>query len=396
MPELMSQNAEPDFRQRCYDCFRPVGACFCDAIPSIANQTEVLILQHVKERFHAFNTARIVRKALNNCRLLADQTPALAAAELPLVPGGGILYPGENSVPLCALAKAQRPAQLVILDGTWHHAKTLMRDIPALQQLPRYRLDPEEPSRYQLRREPVDSALSTVEATVQALQILEPQTCGLAQLLTAFHRMVDEQLAHPVRAARVRKRSALPRPSVNIPSVLIHEPENIVVAYGEVSFGGSGVRRKDRSLIYWLAQRLVTGELFAAAIQSPGGRQPDFLQQLELTPADFTASLSTEEFRTAWRRFLTPGDTLCVYNESTAHELRKLTGEKRSVISLKSVNLHRDCPTLDDVLRAARVKPPAPVHRGRVGKRLANAVAYAEYLRALPRPERPESRTEIG
>ena len=59
-------------RERCYQCFRPMSLCFCEAIPQIDNRTDVLILQHVGERFHPFNTARIVQKALRRCHLIAD------------------------------------------------------------------------------------------------------------------------------------------------------------------------------------------------------------------------------------------------------------------------------------------------------------------------------------
>ena len=61
-------------RHRCYACFRPQSDCFCDTIPLIDNQMDVLILQHTRERFHAFNTARIVHKALRNSRLLVGHT----------------------------------------------------------------------------------------------------------------------------------------------------------------------------------------------------------------------------------------------------------------------------------------------------------------------------------
>ena len=76
----------PNVRQgRCYDCFRPHCDCFCAEIPRIDNQTEVLILQHKRERFHPFNTARIVRKALQHSNLLVGSTAeelAGAAASL--------------------------------------------------------------------------------------------------------------------------------------------------------------------------------------------------------------------------------------------------------------------------------------------------------------------------
>ncbi|QDU28118.1 DTW domain protein [Anatilimnocola aggregata] len=179
-------------RDRCYGCFRPVYDCFCAAIPTIDNTTEVLILQHRQERFHPFNTARIVRQALRNSALLIDR-PRQLANRLKLKPGAVLLYPGPDAQ-LLTSDFAERPEQLVILDGTWHHAKTLMRDIPALQSLPRYQLAPSAPSRYRIRLEPSNEYLSTVEATVAALRVLEPQTSGLEQLLQAFDRMVEQQL----------------------------------------------------------------------------------------------------------------------------------------------------------------------------------------------------------
>ena len=84
------------------------------------------------------------------------------------------------------MPEGQRPRQLVIIDGTWHHAKTIVRDMPALHYVPRYRIAPDEPSRYRIRREPSAMFLSTVEATVAALRVLEPQTRGLDQQLGAF------------------------------------------------------------------------------------------------------------------------------------------------------------------------------------------------------------------
>ena len=183
-------------RRRCYGCFRPRGDCFCAAIPSIDNRTDVLILQHVRERFHAFNTARIVERALVNSTLLVGG-PQELAARVVLKPRAGLLYPGPAATLLEDVPADERPQQLVVLDGTWHHAKTLVRDLGAIRDLPRYRLAPAAPSRYRIRREPTAAFLSTVEATVAALRVLEPATRGWEQLLAAFDTMVERQLAHP-------------------------------------------------------------------------------------------------------------------------------------------------------------------------------------------------------
>src|SRR3954468_3977540 len=97
-------------RDRCYDCFRPKNACFCAAIPSIDNQTDVLILQHRRERFHPFNTARIVHKALRKSELLVDHTSNLKR-RLELKPRAGLLYPGPTAELISDLDAEQRPGQ---------------------------------------------------------------------------------------------------------------------------------------------------------------------------------------------------------------------------------------------------------------------------------------------
>ena len=212
MPTLLTreQTCGGPPRDYCYRCFRPAEDCFCAVIPTIENKTEVLILQHMRERFHPFNTARIVHRALQNSTLLVDHTKDLAA-RISLRPGAGLLYPGPGAALLADLTADQRPEQLVVLDGTWHHAKTLVRDIPDLHSLPRYQLAPASPSRYRIRREPSAAFLSTVEATVAALRVLEPGTGGLDQLLQAFDHMVERQLAHPKSEDARRRLEETPR-----------------------------------------------------------------------------------------------------------------------------------------------------------------------------------------
>lgn len=376
-------SAETEYRERCYVCFRPKEACFCSSIPSIVNRTGILILQHVKERFHAFNTARIVRHALRNCELLVDQTARLAKMELPLSHHTGVLYPGADATILSEVPGDHRPKQLVILDGTWHHAKTLMRDIPALQQLPRYRLDPERPSTYRIRREPTKSALSTVEATVAALRIMEPDTSGLDQLLAAFQRMIDDQVQHPEQAVRLRRRPALPRPAVNVPSALIHDIDNVVVAYGEACFEPSRKRHRGHSPIYWVARRLGTGESFECALNPIRPLTSAFLRHLELDEYDFRHAVPAEDFAESWQAFLRPTDTLCIYNESTARMIQPFSPEGLPMVSLKSVNVQRQCRTLDEVLMALELSPASVPQKGRSGRRLANAIAFAQYLHGL-------------
>ena len=199
-----------------------------------------MILQHIGERFHAFNTARIVHKALDRCRLIVDHNRRLGTRPLPIRPGAGLLYPHANARPLSDLPADARPTQLVIIDGTWHQAKTIVRDVPQLQDLPSYRLAPTSPGQYRIRREPDAQSLSTLEATVAALRTLEPETDGLDQLLAAFNTMVDEQLGRSASRTEWREKGDRHTRPRHIPPVLLQDPNRLVIAYGESTPGGAG------------------------------------------------------------------------------------------------------------------------------------------------------------
>ena len=181
-------------RQRCYACYRPQYACFCDAIPKVANRTKLLILQHRNERTHPFNSARIVHQALQNSELIVGRNMELAKQDLGIGDNAGLLYPRKLAMPLENLSPDEIPDQFVFLDGTWNHARTMYRDIPVLKTLPCYRLTPESPSRYRIRKEPTRDSLSTLEAIVSVLQKFEPELAGLDQLMAAFDLMNQQQV----------------------------------------------------------------------------------------------------------------------------------------------------------------------------------------------------------
>ncbi len=261
MPSASESGSE--VRQRCYQCFRPMSFCFCESIPQVDNRTDLLILQHVGERSHAFNTARIVQKALRNCHLIAGHNQRLGMHQLPIQANAGLLYPGANAPLLTELSAAERPDQLVIVDGTWHQAKTIVRDVPQLHDLPCFRLTPSSPGQYRIRREPDSQSLSTLEATVAALKALEPETQGLDQLLSAFNEMVENQLGHPAsHAVWRRKKTRQTRPR-HLPHSLLQNQISLVVAYGEATPGERGRRTANPSPVNWVAQRLGTAERFS-------------------------------------------------------------------------------------------------------------------------------------
>lgn len=370
---------------RCYVCFRPRDACFCAAIPSIQNQTHVLILQHRREQFHRFNTGRIVQQALRNSQLVVDYTVNLAD-RLQLMPRAGLLYPEPSSPLISDVPPHDRPEQLVVLDGTWHHARTLIRQIPALKQLPRYRLAPSEPSRYRIRREPNAASLSTVEATVAALRILEPETRGFDQLLRAFDTMVEDQLAHPgsVDATR-RYKARTQRTFKNIPRVLLGNLEHVVVAYGEAPPGERGSKGPAGPPISWLAERLGTGERFSCLLHPPRPLDDVFLAHLRLARGDFASAMSLDEARRRWSNFRRAEDVVIVLRPGTARLFSYLAQGHETCLLLKSIDL--DARPGQAELDAAAPVLESPddlaLNCSRAGRRLAESIALVRHFNRL-------------
>ena len=175
---------------------RPDVACVCKLVQPVEHRTPVLVIQHPRERKHPFNTVRLVRLALRSMQLRVAQHDFEERAVCEPEPraGDALLMPGPHALDLEALAPADHPRRLVVIDGTWPQARKLVRDNPWVAALPRVQLRPARPGRYRIRQAPRPECLSTVEAIVSALRILEPDAVGLDRLLEAFYDMIDHQI----------------------------------------------------------------------------------------------------------------------------------------------------------------------------------------------------------
>ena len=183
-------------RAQCSRCMRPQTHCLCALIPQLDSRTRVLLLQHPSEVSHALNTARLAALGLTNAQLRVGEVFD-DLDELINVPGyqARLLFPGEDAqvLPAHESAEASLPLLLVVPDGTWRKVRKLLHLNPLLAQLPRVTLPQGAVSRYRLRKAPGPGALSTLEAIVQALEILEPPT-SFAPLLRPFEALIEGQI----------------------------------------------------------------------------------------------------------------------------------------------------------------------------------------------------------
>ena len=370
-------------RERCYRCFRPKSYCFCQAIPQIDNRTNVLLLQHVGERFHPFNTARIVKESLSNCQMITDHNRQLGECNLPISDDAGLLFPKSDSPILDELPAEKRPSQLVIIDGTWHQAKTILRDVPQLQGLRCFRLAPTTPGQYKIRREPTPQSLSTLEATVSALKSLEPETKGLDQLLKAFHTMVSGQLGHPESFAQWRKKKSRNVVTRFLPYTLLHEPQRLVLAYGEATPGKKGEFNSRPQPVNWTAERLQSSERFSCCLRQETVLSQTSLQHMRLTTADFDRAVSVDEFRQSWDDFIDRRDVLVVYHDRTFQLLKNINAVQPRSLVLKSIfgTWQKDFRSLEELIELEGVQLPAPDGKSRAEIRLEMIVALVKNLR---------------
>ena len=78
----------------------------------------------------------------------------------PRLEGFGLLYPSPSARDLSQLPKAERPTKLVVLDGTWHHARAMYHYMDVLHGLPHYTLPAGLVSGFRIRKQPKSYCLS--------------------------------------------------------------------------------------------------------------------------------------------------------------------------------------------------------------------------------------------
>lgn len=374
-------------RASCYSCFRPLALCLCGTLPSVPNRTEVVILQHPRERTHPFGSARMLAQGLQRSQLHVASRGGGKSVYHPLALGerAALLYPGRDSRLLSSLAPDERPEQLVLLDGTWSQAHRLFKDNPWLLELPQVGLLPERASRYLVRKEPKPHCLSTLEAAVLALGALEGEVPGLADLLEVFERMNVQQVA--LRRAAYgspRRKRTRTRASRVVPEGLLGDDRQLVVMYGESTELATRADPKQREILHWTAMRLGTGEVFQVFVQpSHGAPSAAHLRRVGLPPTAFAAATLQADFVTSLQAFLRPQDVLCAWNQSTFRLLPQALLEACSLVQLKAVYCNwrgGHCGTLDDVVQREQVDLPQLPVAGRAQQRLSHAVALTRLL----------------
>lgn len=182
----------------CAKCRLRAAVCLCAAAPRLNLPTRLVIVMHAIEWGRASNTGHLARLLLANAeiRIHGQQNRPVTAAGIDTASAATfVLFPGRGDTPLTAALAASlgQPATLIVPDGNWHQARTMMTRLPMLRHARSVHLDTPPLPIAGLRHNTSAAGRSTFEAIAQALGVLE----GVA---------VESQLLDFFREYRQRKR----------------------------------------------------------------------------------------------------------------------------------------------------------------------------------------------
>jgi len=374
-----------DARPICPRCKRPTKVCYCAALPRLETRTRVVILQHPRERDMPIGTARMASLALPGATLrVGMQWTEDALADVLAGPPAILLYPGRGARDILREPPAG-PVTLICVDGTWSQARGVVNRSPVLQALPRYAFVAPEPSHYRIRKEPDDKFVSTIEALMHVLGVLEGDPERVRALLDPFHAMVDAQLAAQASAPR-RTSYRLPRQegaprqrSVLLPAELAERWSDVVCVTAEANAWPKHARPDE--LVQVALHRPATGETLSAIAAPAGELAPSTTFHTELDEATLRAGSSRADVLASVERWLRPTDLVCAWGHYAVELIDTVAAlDRLDVRRAAQRKEQRKVGSLEDYGRELELAP-APLAPGRAGRRLALIAALVQRWR---------------
>ncbi len=217
------EKSQVNSRAFCWNCRQPEAACYCASVRAFDPEIEFVILIHKIEARRRIATGRMSHLLLKGSHLIegSDFNHHPLVNDLIARPDARavVLYPGPTALNLSRTSvedlrrltltqPGEEKSRLIVfvIDGTWATARRTMRLSENLARLPRVCFDPVRKSAFQVRKQPADHCVSTLEAIHHTIELLgESQGFKTARrehdhMLEIFSMMVERQKTFvPVR-----------------------------------------------------------------------------------------------------------------------------------------------------------------------------------------------------
>ena len=182
-------------RAICPDCNYILARCLCSSLEKIYNQTKIIILQHPSETDHALNTARLMLNSFQNIALFIGEDFSDHQELNTIIENNqnsiALIFPSEKDTILTTEDKSI--THLLLIDGTWKKARKIFMLSKNLHSLKAFSLMPTKKGQYTIRSSNFENGLSTVEATIHSLKIIEAEL-ETNSLEVTFLKMIDFQI----------------------------------------------------------------------------------------------------------------------------------------------------------------------------------------------------------
>lgn len=170
--------------ERCPGCRLVISHCLCALRPAVAARAGVCLLMADIEPLKPSNTGWLIADVVADTFAFGwartEVDPALLALladpqwQPYVVFPGEFVEPGRVMAQLLPAAQDETPAKrplFVLLDATWPEARKMFRKSPYLDRFPVLSLQPEQISRYRLRRSRRDDHFCTSEVAALCLEL---------------------------------------------------------------------------------------------------------------------------------------------------------------------------------------------------------------------------------
>jgi DTW domain-containing protein YfiP len=183
-------------RAVCPQCEFIRARCLCADLKLIANKVHIIVLQHPSEKKHSLGTVQLMKKSFQNITIWVGEDFS-KNNELNLILNDpshriALLYPTKESMPQ-GLKTLPAITHLVIIDGTWKKSRKIYLESSNLHTLSAYLIESVGASEYRLRSSSEKNSLSSLEAVISALAIIENET-DTNSLKETFKKMIDFQI----------------------------------------------------------------------------------------------------------------------------------------------------------------------------------------------------------
>ncbi len=191
-------------REKCYKCYRPKSSCMCEYCETIKTETKFVVLMHPKEfKKVKNNTGHFTHQSLPNSELFVgiDFSDNRRINEIIDTHESYILFPSQDAVNISNEnpKKSEKPLAIFIIDSTWACTKkmfTLSKNLKSLQHMS---FTTSKTSQYEIKVQPDEAYLSTIESTQVVLECLNNwhieniSQLELQNFTKPFFQMIDYQ-----------------------------------------------------------------------------------------------------------------------------------------------------------------------------------------------------------